>query len=141
LTAGGPTRKVELRGITDGRAIEILASWPDKSQTELRRGWGWDKAAEQYRLDVRPVDSFALLWPLEGKRAPAVRNMFAAQPAIYDCWDWIAAWTNISVASVMSTRFDRAPFTFLNTRGASIPASLSCIAASSMDLSSPDMAV
>jgi hypothetical protein len=96
LAPGRETRRIELRAIHDGRAISILASWPDTLEAAVRRTWTWNDNTKAYQLEQKPVDSISLLWPLQGgKTAPDV-CMLNGRPAAYDCWRWIAGWTNVS---------------------------------------------
>jgi hypothetical protein len=87
------TRLVQLRAITDGRTLSIMARWYDTTETIQKRSWVWDEAASEYVLEVYPVDMIAIQWPLTGSGS---FNMLDGQAASYDVWRWQAGWNNAS---------------------------------------------
>ncbi len=87
------TDRVRLRAIHDGRALSILASWPDATETFTARQWVWDERRRDYSLLQLIVDQFEIHWAMTDD---ASFRWFDGRPARYDVWRWRAGWTNVS---------------------------------------------
>jgi hypothetical protein len=92
----GPTlqeRPLQLRAIHDGRALSIMATWPDDTRAIERQAWIWDERAERYRPEHSEADQLTLLWALD----PASDfDLIGGDAGNYDAWRWISGWTDLS---------------------------------------------
>lgn len=86
-------RPVQLRAVHDGRALSILAAWPDPSETVMYRRWIWSEAEEAYHLQEFPADALELHWPLDGGKPP---DWTQGEGGTLDVWRWRADWTDRS---------------------------------------------
>ena len=98
-TNGSPEdrRVVTLWALHDDSALTIFAQWFDHHRSDEPRTWVWDEKRQDYDLSVKPLDEFAIMWPLEP--ADASFNMLDSRPARYDVWRWIAGWTDRSTVA------------------------------------------
>ncbi len=108
---------VTLRAVHDGRAIEILATWPNLSSSNEqitytvdpkllkeskvapaslandRVAWVWDRRGKQYYRAETPSDFFALKFSISGA---ADACMMSGSEGTYDVWQWRDGWTHVT---------------------------------------------
>lgn len=114
MTNDDGSRTVTLRAVHDGRAISILATWHDPTESRDRSMWVWnDKSNQYFRLDT-PCDLFAIKFCIEGSEDAC---MMSGGEGVYDVWEWRGGWTHLTgyaedqVLRITRTRPDSGQFT------------------------------
>lgn len=103
-------RSIQLRAVHDGRALSIMASWPDYSgltnpggwAAPLRGGklkappmcreWVWDPEKNDYRLSQWEPDKLTFEWSIGSKR-PA--GLLTPRQQRLDQWQWLSGWSEL----------------------------------------------
>ncbi len=93
VQAGGQTLPAELRAIHDGRALSILLTWADPTESIVHQSWSWNPARQEWLLRTFANDRAWLLFPLT---PAAPLDLLVPPSAQYDLWEWQSAWSNAS---------------------------------------------
>jgi len=85
---GHSPRTVELRALHTDDTLYVVARWPDKTKSDMRDPYVWNKAKAAYERRSKPDDQFALEFPIGGHFDV---NMLAVdRDYVADVWHWKA---------------------------------------------------